>query len=145
MTFPPYINISLRSSSSSIRTHNIAEDGPYCERYTFSGSVCYSIGEIGIDYVYFNSSVGTLDQYNSSLLQLLTAAMTFKMAECQDMFKELLCMNSFPRCDLSTATPRPLQVEGCGDERRRVVEVEMYREGWWSWRCIERGGGVGEV
>ena len=20
----------------------------------------------------------------------------------------------------------------------------MYREGWWSWRSVERGGGVGE-
>lgn len=86
------------------------KDGPYCERYHFNGSVCYSVGEIGIDYIFFNSSVAAIDQYESSLVNLFNVARNFKTSGCKDIFTQWLCMNSFPQCDTSSSTPRPLQM-----------------------------------
>ena len=44
------------------------EAGPTCQRYT--GSLCRTVGSIGMDYVYVDTSVASMEQYESEIMQV---------------------------------------------------------------------------
>ena len=42
--------------------------GPTCERYT--GSLCRTTGSIGMDYIFFNTSLGNQNDYEMALIKV---------------------------------------------------------------------------